>query len=493
MSSTSLADALIEGRARLLAEPPVDSHLVQFYEGEGDLGRVVGEFLGAGLRAGETLVVIATEEHRRLFSERLAAAGHDVGEALGSGQLTLLDANETLAHFMVDDRPDRERFLLHVGGLVQRLRGRGCHAPVRAYGEMVDLLWRRGNSEGALRLEELWNELGRLESFTLLCAYVMGNFYRESHGAGFRGVCSVHSHVLPAEPESTEPEALMRELSLLQQRARSLENEIIHRQGLESALREALAARRQAEEELRAHNEELARTVRFSEMFVGILGHDLRNPLSAVTTAASLLLRRAESEAVARPAARILSSGQRMGRMINQLLDFTRIRLGKGLPLARGPVDLAEVCRVVVEEAQLADALPRIEVEAAGELAGWWDSDRLSQLLSNLLGNALSHGDPAGRVTVRLDGRRTAEVGLQVNNQGVIPPEVLPVLFDPGRATASTGRGATSGLGLGLYISHEIVTAHAGTIQVASSPEEGTCFTVTLPRSLNQAKPAFEV
>lgn len=493
MSSTSLADALIDGRARLIAEPPEASHLVQFYEDDAYLAGVVADFLAAGLRAGETLVVIATEEHRRMFAQRLTAAGQDVEEAVGSGQLIVLDAAETLGHFMVEGRPDPERFLAHVGGLIQRLRARSCHAPVRAYGEMVDLLWRAGNPDAAIRLEELWNDLGRRESFTLLCAYVMGNFYRESHGAGFRGVCGAHSHVLPAESQSSDPVALMREISLLQQRGRALENEIIHRQGLEAALREALSARLRAEEELRAQNEELARTVRFSEMFVGILGHDLRNPLSAVTTAASLLLRRADSEAVAKPAARILSSGQRMGRMISQLLDFTRIRLGKGLPLARDWIDLAELCRTVVEEAQLADAISRIEVETAGELAGWWDGDRLSQLLSNLLGNALAHGSREGRVIIRLDGRRSAEVGLQVHNQGVIPEDVLPVLFDPGRATASTGRGTTSGLGLGLYISHEIVSAHAGSIQVASTPEEGTCFTVTLPRSLQPAKQAFEV
>jgi signal transduction histidine kinase len=483
MSAAVLAEVFGEGRVRLLAQPPARSHLVQFYEDDAHLFRVVGDYLGAGLGGGEILLIIATEAHRRGFCDLLRAAGHDVGEAISAGRLLMVDAGETLAQFMVQGTPDRERFQAVTGGLLQQLQARACHAPVRAYGEMVDLLWQDGNASAAIKLEELWNELGQVQPFTLLCAYTMSHFRRESDGDPFQRVCGAHSHVIPVEPESSDPHDMMREISLLQQRARALETEIDHRKELEAALRDTLAARRRAEEDLRAQNEELARTVRFSEMFVGILGHDLRNPLSAITTAASLLLRRADSDAVARPAGRILSSGKRMARMINQLLDFTRIRLGKGLPLSRHQMDLGELCRMVMEESLAGHAASRIELQTSGELSGWWDGDRLSQLMSNLLGNALAHGEAERPVIVRLDGEASSEVAVEVHNQGVIPAEVLALLFDPGRSAAGLNRAGTAGLGLGLYISHEIVTAHAGTIQVASAPSDGTRFTVTLPRS----------
>jgi PAS domain S-box-containing protein len=232
-------------------------------------------------------------------------------------------------------------------------------------------------------------------------------------------------------------------------------------------------------DELRRQNEDLSRTVRFSEMFVGILGHDLRNPVSAVATAASLLLRRYSDEGITRPAGRIVSSAQRMGRMIDQLLDFTRIRLGQGLPLQRQTTDLAQMCQAVCEEVQ--PGAP-IRVAAVGDLVGSWDADRLTQLLCNLLGNALTHGTPGAPVLVRLDGARADEVRVEIANQGDIPPALLPLIFEPFRTRADTKSEHSSGLGLGLYISQQIVLAHTGTIAVSSSAEAGTRFTICLPR-----------
>jgi signal transduction histidine kinase len=482
MSSASLVNALLQAPG-LVREPPARSHLVQFYEDEAFLYRAVGDYLGAGLAAGESLIVIATEEHWRAFAARLAAAGHDVDEVRAAGQLTVLDARQTLDQFMVAGMPDENLFFEQVGGVVARLCAQSCHGPVRAYGEMVDLLWREGHSAAAIRLEELWNDLGRRHSFTLLCAYVMSNFSGESHREPFAAVCDAHSHVLPVALDGREPPALLREVSLLQQRARALENELAHRRELEEALREALAQRRLAEEQLRLHNQELSRTVRLSEMFVGILGHDLRNPLSAITTAASLLMRRADSERVGRPAARIYNSGQRMSRMIDQILDFTRIRLGQGLPLLRAQVDLAEICRSAIDEVSPAAEGSRVEIETAGELGGCWDGDRLAQLLSNLLGNALQHGDRQAPVSIRLDGRTPDAVVLEAHNAGAIPAEVMPTLFEPTRPGTHVKREGSSGLGMGLYISQQIVVAHGGTIEVSSSAEAGTRFTVRLPRA----------
>ena len=238
--------------------------------------------------------------------------------------------------------------------------------------------------------------------------------------------------------------------------------------------------RKRLEAEMKRQNEDLVRTVHFSEMFVGILGHDLRNPLSAITTAASLLARRADSDKVARPAQRILSSSGRMARMIDQLLDFTRIRLGHGLPLSPSQIDVAEICRLAIDE--LDEDSSRVELRVHGATVGWWDGDRLIQLVSNLVGNALCHGAPAAPVRVTVDGSDQFEVNLEVANAGVIPDAVLAVIFEPFRSGKDRKEDQSSGLGLGLYISQQIAAAHGGSIEVRSRQEDGTCFTVRLPR-----------
>ena len=274
-----------------------------------------------------------------------------------------------------------------------------------------------------------------------------------------------------------------------------LQAEIEHRKRLEQALQEALAQRRTVEdallatqEELRRQNEDLSRTIRFSELFVGILGHDLRNPLSAITTAASLLRKRADSDKVSKPASRILNSAGRMGRMIDQVLDFTRIRLGKGIPINPQEVDLLAVCRAALEELDSSGSTPRVELGWVGDCTGQWDADRLSQMISNLVGNALTHGRAPDPVHVRVDGTGTDEVVLEVQNAGIVPPEELPFLFEPLGANSTTGRTERSnGLGLGLFIGHQIVLAHGGTIAVTSAEADGTRFVVHLPRNANRS------
>jgi signal transduction histidine kinase len=216
-------------------------------------------------------------------------------------------------------------------------------------------------------------------------------------------------------------------------------------------------------------------------MFVGILGHDLRNPLSAITTAASLIARRAESEKLALPATRILSSAGRMARMIDQLLDFTRIRLGSGLPLSRCQVDLAEICRIAIDE--LDGEISSVQLRVEGDTVGSWDGDRLMQLISNLVGNALAHGARPANIEIVLGGTDPARVTLEVKNAGAIPPAIVPIIFEPFRSAKDRKEHHSSGLGLGLYISQQIVLSHSGTIEVCSSEAEGTCFSVRLPRA----------
>ena len=245
-----------------------------------------------------------------------------------------------------------------------------------------------------------------------------------------------------------------------------------------------ISDRKRAEEEHARLVAELSRAVHVSEMFAGILGHDLRNPLSAVLAGARILRHDLLDPRSARVVARIVSSGERMSRMIEQLLDFTRARLGEGIALDRGPADLAQLARDSVDECRAAAPSASLRVAALGETGGEWDRDRVSQVLSNLLGNALQHGEAGGEVAVTLDGTDPALVSLVVHNRGAVPPGLLPVLFDPFRGTRAAQRDVarSRGLGLGLYIARQIALAHGGELGVAVA-DGCTAFTLTLPRS----------
>ena len=225
---------------------------------------------------------------------------------------------------------------------------------------------------------------------------------------------------------------------------------------------------------------EKTETLRMNEMLTAALSHDLRSPLNAVLTSAALIERRSTETPVQEIAGRIVSSGRRMSRMIEDMLDMARARLAGGIPLKREPADLGALIDRVVSEIQVAHPDRRIEVKQAGNLGGSCDAERLAQVASNLLGNALQHGEPEGLVRVTVDGRRPEEVVLKVENTGTIPSDLLPQLFDPFRgAQRQTGR--SEGLGLGLYIVQQIVIAHGGSVEVESG-ERTTLFVVRIPR-----------
>jgi hypothetical protein len=170
----------------LLREPAGGDHIVQTYQDPAFLADAVAEYLGTGLGRGEAAIVIARPEHRARFLEKLGARPAD--------QLVLLDAEETLARFMVDGMPEWTAFREAVGGLIAQVR---LHYPtVRAYGEMVDILWQQGQREAAIRLEEYWNELGRLQTFSLFCAYAMDPLDAKNY-SGLDSVCKVHTHFIP--------------------------------------------------------------------------------------------------------------------------------------------------------------------------------------------------------------------------------------------------------------------------------------------------------
>ena len=479
--------------APFLAKPTEHSHAVQFYESEDFLFDTVGQFLGEGLKVGDRMVVVATEAHRLGFVSRLEEFG--VNAAIESGQLTFVDARQMLSTFMVGGMPDADLFHDALSRLLAKVHGnREPQARIRAYGEMVDILWREGNSRAAIRLEELWNDAGKAHSFSLLCAYVMGHFYNEGETARFMEVCRNHSHVLPTEhfTQLDDTGARLREISLLQQRACVLESELSHRKQLEQALRDALRERGRVENELRAavKREQNARAKAeasdaFKEIFLGILGHDLRNPLNTVLTTARLMKMRRELPAEGQSRIdRIISSGVRMQRMIEQLIDVTRARHVTGITVALSDheQDLLPVVKKVVDELRVAHALPEIELRSEETCCARIDGDRIEQVVSNLVGNAIDHGDRNRPVSVGLTPHDDV-VKLSVHNWGnPIAASFIPLLFDPFKRSEKP-HGRSDGLGLGLYISERIVSAHGGKLRVESSFETGTLFEAILPRN----------
>ena len=224
-------------------------------------------------------------------------------------------------------------------------------------------------------------------------------------------------------------------------------------------------------------------------MFLAILGHDLRNPLGTVISGASFLMQAAAmSPQYLLVATRMFNSGKRMSKLINDLIDFTRTHLGPGIPIRVEPGSLVALCEEVINEARTFHPGRTIDLHAPPKLHAVFDEGRLAQTLSNLIGNAIQYSDPDSPVTVRLADNGD-ELTLAVNNRGeVIPSDEISHIFDPMVRVASRinqneqDYTERTSLGIGLYISREVVHAHGGRIELTSSMEEGTTFVVTIPR-----------
>ena len=224
---------------------------------------------------------------------------------------------------------------------------------------------------------------------------------------------------------------------------------------------------------------------RLREQFIAVLGHDLRTPLSAIRMSADLLESRLSDRRERGLASAIRKSSQRMGALIEDVLDFARGKLGGGIPVRRTVVDdLESVFDTVLAEIQASEPDARINRSMTIASGVYCDPARIGQLLSNLLGNAVKHGDRKHPVEVvaTTDG---SEFVLSVANQGAsIPATLIPLLFQPFKRSEGGQRG--EGLGLGLYIAAQILEGHNGTLSVSSSPDQGTCFVARFPVRLEK-------
>lgn len=587
--------------------PDERHHVVQFYETQIFLYEAVSRFIGRGLKEGDGIIVIATQLHREGFINRLKAQGFDTQAAQASGQLTMLDAAMTLSGFMQDGIPDRAKFRALIGDLIQQVASR--YPRVRAYGEMVNLLWENDNLLGTVKLEELWNELAKTHPFTLLCGYHMGNFHEESHDKAFHQFCNAHSHVIPAkdfdfaEPGDSESQGRM--IVALQRQARALQTEIAQRKSIERALQDALqqlmVERMRFEAVLRQMpagvviidassgqpilvNDQVSQifrepftlesiktfhpdghsykpedypfiralngaTITAEEMdyvradgtrgtlsassapirdpngrilaavatfyditerkqaqtewvkaskleSVGLLAagiaHDFNNILTAILGNVSLAkLFNASNPMAADALNQAEQASVRARDLTQQLLTFSK----GGAPIKK-PGSIAELLREASTFA-LSGSNARPVLDIADDLwPATFDPAQLSQVMNNLLINALQAMPTGGTVSVlarnrylnaanayRLNPGRYVEI--KVCDEGIgIAPEHIGRVFDPYFTTKQTGSG------LGLAVSYSVIKRHDGYIGVTSSPDTGTTFIIFLPAADHAPLPA---
>lgn len=431
-------------------------HAVQFYEREEYLYARASEFLAEGVASGVPAIVVASDVHRRGIADALAERGID------AAALTFADARETLATFMVDGMPDLALFRASIGGILDR-----CGPRVRVYGEMVDLLWRDGQRQAAVRLEEHWNELAATHDFTLLCAYPMTNFDSGADASLFDDVCATHASVLPAESfSSTADDARMREIARLQQRAAALETAMEEQSRL---YRIAIEANRTKDE------------------FLATLSHELRTPLTAILGWANMLALGVDEPTTRVAIETIERSARAQAALVDSLLDLSRIVTGK-LRLSSELVDVGSTVEGAVQTLRLAAEGKGVSLDLATTRAVvLGDPTRLQQIVWNLLSNSVKFSEPGGVVEVSME-RDEELVRIAVRDSGRgISPEFLPHVFEAFRQADGASTRMHGGLGLGLAIVKHLAEHHGGHVEARSDGEgRGATFTVTLPLAMRR-------
>lgn len=453
-------------------------HVVQFYESDGFLLESVATFLEQALRGGGVGIALATREHIGGLDERLGAAGINLARMRASGRLTTLEAGEVLGRICVDGEVDEGLFKDVIGGLIAKAAAGGKR--VHAFGELVALLVDAGNSAGAIRLERLWNGLQREHRFALFCGYPMDRFGGAAFAEVLSDVCAEHTRVVPAESYSAleGSQEQLRAIAILQQQAQSLAGVLVAER----------AAREKAEAAVRARDE-----------FLSIAAHELKTPITTILGRAQLDLRRMrregmlageEAEATLET---IVQQARRMTVLTTHLLDVTRLERGV-LAIERREIDLVGLVRGAIKGLTFDAARHPISLDAPERLVVEADAMRLEQVVTNLLDNAVRYSPHGGAIEVRLERevvvRKSGPVEcarLTVRDHGVgVPEGQREQVFDRfHRAHAAAGDAgfALGGLGLGLYVTKQIVERHGGTIACETAEDQGSVFVVTLPVS----------
>ena len=516
MQRATVRSTTTDSHSSIRLDPPLESagpgHMVQFYDDDTFLVAAVAEFLAAGLIGGQSVIVIATPDHRRDFAVRLQTRGFDVDRAAGEGRLMMLDAREMLGTFMVDSMPNVERFAAHIGSALANLSSAGERPCVRAYGEMVDLLWKDGNVAAAVRLEELWNDLANRHAFSLLCAYSMSNFSRADDQISFTTICRQHEHVFPTERYTQADEsARFLEVSMLQQRARALEGEIEFRKTVERELRDALTSRRTAEETLRRSEQELKRSVaeresllareqsarreaeeasRAKSQFLAVMSHELRTPLNAIGGHIQLIEMELHGPVTAeqrQALGRVGRSQRQLLALISNVLNLAAIESGR-VEYSFGEVAAAPLLTEIttmLEPIFAASGLTCTVAPAGTEeepIVVYADREKARQILLNLVTNAIKFTPAGGSITLDAARSEPDMVSLRVRDSGIgIPPEKLEAIFEPFvQLDSRPSNNGHQGVGLGLAISRDLARGMGGDLVAESRGGEGSTLTLTL-------------
>lgn len=555
-----------EQNSRSFWELNESEHFVQFYETDAFLLDSLNAFIHVGLAQGDTCIVMATKAHRESLEERLKSNGLDLVAAQTRGDYISLDASEALSKLMVDGLLDPERFDRLIGDMTSRA-AQGRH--LRVFGELVALLWADGNRTAAIRLEELWSDLGKLHPFLLFCAYPMRDFEREIYEAEFTRICNQHSQVIPTESYTTlaNPGERLHAITLLQQKANALLEESSRLAAIVESSNDAIVGKTlngiitswnhaaelmfgySAQEaigkpittiippELRYEEEgiiaklrqgiriehyetvrmrkdgsrvdvslsispvkdgtgniigaaKIARDIterkeleRRKDEFISMASHELKTPVTALKGFTQLLLRRFKKlgdEESIRFLTRMDTQINKLTKLVSDLLDISKMQAGK-LEYDMEPFDLNVLAQEIVENVQGTTQTHSLILQKTAEVCAFGDRDRIGQVFINLFTNAIKYSPNADKVIVQISTDGTnALVCVQDFGIGIAESHqqrIFERFYQVNEPSAKT----YPGLGIGLYISCEIIKRHQGRLWVKSQKGEGSTFNFSLP------------
>ncbi len=429
-------------------------HFVQFYEDDIFLLNSLTKFMLPGLESDEACIIIATKDHRDNFEKLLEISNVSVEKARMRNQYIDLDATETLSKFMVDGLPNPTLFKKVIGEILSDAEQKWSR--IRAFGEMVALLWAEGNKSGAIKLEELWNDLSKEYTFSLFCAYPMNKFGKSADGDQFQDIGTRHTKVIPSESYNNleSSDERMRAVAKLQQKAASLEAEIKRRKDLEKQ----------------------------KDEFINIASHELKTPVTSIKAYAQILCHRFKKQGDEISASYMTKMDVQVDKLtdlISDLLDISKID-GKKLSYKAEKFDFSTLVNEVIDEVHLTALSFKIEKDTASTKIVEADRNRIAQVITNLLSNAVKYSPKTNRVIVQTTSSDT-DVTLSVKDFGVgIPKDKYERIFERFYRVHENGK-QFSGMGLGLYISAEIIKRHQGKIWITSEEGKGSTFYFTLP------------
>jgi signal transduction histidine kinase len=449
-------------------EPDRRAHTVQFYRDSTVLVDELSAFVGGALAAGDSAVVIATKANRDGLERQLQFRGFDTARAMAQRRYVALDAAETLATFMREGWPDAALFTRVVGGLLAQAAGAalGKNARISAFGEMVALLWAEGNTEAAVRLEQLWNNLAGMYRLSLRCAYPMSGFDRAEHGDLFLKICAEHSHVIPLESYTALRNEAERSLSIsyLQQKAQALETEMAERKRIEEALRRTQAALESLVEQRTSALRQLSsRLLRLQDTERRRIARELHDSVGQYLVGLKLnvdMLRQSpDNEELWAEAEELMQQCMSEVRTLSYLLH----------PPTMDAAGFASAAHWYVEGFGQRSGVT-VNLDMPGDLGRFPDAVELTlfRVLQEALTNVHRHSGASEASVVIL--KEAGQVTLEIKDNGRGIPEESLARFD------ATG----SGMGVGLAGIRERAGELGGSLRI-SSGSGGTIVRVILP------------